>query len=232
MDNSHVITLYYGYQESTEGRNHAFVVEDAADMPETSRIPYELAELLGTIPEDRDFNWDTLSVEIPEATVIKLRQEGMQLAAEAARQPRKTYTLDHFRAKTNEKRLTATGWVTAERIAQCINYSSILTSLIKTAGRLVDSYASDLFITWNAMIKELDMACANGLNPETDSVMFRRSYLYGFREMGVDDSKAVLAWYNDAEGNRGHFREIWRLDVNIGSTGNIRAELYEVNKTV
>ena len=49
MDNSHVINLYYGYQESTEGINHAFVVEDAADMPETSRIPYELAELLGKI---------------------------------------------------------------------------------------------------------------------------------------------------------------------------------------
>ncbi len=232
MGNSHAINLYYGYLERSDGINHAFVVEDAADMLETSRIPFELAELLGTIPEDRDFNWDTLPVEIPEAAIMKLRQEGMQLAAEAARQPRKTYTLDHFRAKTNEKRLTATGWVTAERIAQCINYSSILTSLIKTAGRLVDSYASDLFITWSAMMKELDMACANGLNPETDSVTFRRSYLYGFREMGIDDGKTVLAWYNDAGGNWGHFREIWRLDINIDSTGSIRAELYQVNKTV
>ena len=161
-----------------------------------------------------------------------MRLEGMRIAADAVHQTRKAYTLEQFRAITNGRRITASGWLTADTIAKCMNYSSILTRLIKTAGRLVDCYASDLFILWRMVTAELDSVCGNAMSPETEMAAFSKSYLFGFREMGVDDTKTILTWYNDNQGNQGQFREIWRLDIEINELGDIRAELYEVNKTI
>ena len=50
--------------------------------------------------------------------------------------------------------------------------------------------------------------------------------------MGVDDANTILAWYNDCSGNQGHYREIWRLDVEISVTGEIQMELKAINKEV
>lgn len=232
MENLDCISLHYGYLEGEDGIYHTFAAEDPSERTDSAVVARELAARLGTVPEDASFNWDTLTIRIPEKTVVNLKRSGIRISRESALQPRNTYTLEHFKPRTNEKRITATGWLAADKIAQCINYSSILSSLIKTAGRLVDSYASDLIISWNSIMNELDLACMNALNPETDSAELSRTYLFGFREMGVDDEKAILAWYNDAGGNHGHYREIWRLDIDISATGNIRAELYNVNKSV
>lgn len=232
MDNQNIINLNYGYRECEDGIRHAFYVEDPDEKQTSSETAENLSALLETVPEDGHFNWDAVSVSIPDTTVQKIEREGMRIAADTVRQPRKTYAPESFKAKTNEKRLTATGWIAAERMRECINLSGVLSRLIRTAGRLVDFYASDLFITWEAMMNELDNACMNAMNPETDSAAFSKSYLFGFREMGVDNEKTVLCCFNDAGGNQGHYREIWRLDVNISETGTVRAELYEVNKSI
>ena len=232
MENSHSIVLNFGYRESEDGISHAFIAEDASENEDIGNMAYELSSLLGTIPEDDAFNWDTAQIIIPEKTAKALRLDGMRIAAEATRQPRKSYTLEQFRAITNKRRITASGWLTADAIAKCLNYSSILTRLIKTAGRLVDCYASDLFILWRMVAAELDHVCGNAMSPETEMAAFSKSYLFGFREMGVDDTKTILTWYNDNQGNQGQFREIWRLDIEINELGDIRAELYEVNKTI
>lgn len=61
-----------------------------------------------------------------------------------------------------------------------INYSSILTELIKCAGRYCTNYASDLFIEWERIVKHLE-------NPECINC----TYLFGFRDSGVDDASSI-----------------------------------------
>ena len=100
-----------------------------------------------------------------------------------------------------------------------INYSSILTKLIQECGRWCESYASDLFISWNSIIKKLE-----------EKTMKTSAYLFGIREMGVDHDEFVLSRYN----NSGYFamyeyRKIYRLDVKVDEDV-IKMELYEIEK--
>ena len=67
-----------------------------------------------------------------------------------------------------------------------INYSDILTFLIQKAGTICKHYASDLFITWESVMRELD-----------HSEIERNKFLFGFREMGVDHNTWVLNRYNN-----------------------------------
>ena len=98
-----------------------------------------------------------------------------------------------------------------------INYSSILTKLIQECGRLCESYASDLFITWNEITRKLE-----------EKTIETSTYLFGIREMGVDHNEFILMRYN----NNGYcakyeYRKIYRLDV-IMDNDLIRMELYEI----
>ena len=100
-----------------------------------------------------------------------------------------------------------------------INYSSILTKLIQECGRLCESYASDLFITWNRIAREIER-----------ETMETSTYLFGIRERGVDHTEFVLSRYN----NYGYqamyeYRKIYRLDVIIEGD-SIRMKLYEIEK--
>ena len=100
-----------------------------------------------------------------------------------------------------------------------INYSSILTRLIQECGRLCESYASDLFITWNSIVRKLE-----------EKTIETSSYLFGIREMGVDHNEFVLSRYN----NNGYhakyeYRKIYRLDV-IVEGDSIRMKLYEIDR--
>lgn len=100
-----------------------------------------------------------------------------------------------------------------------INYSSILTKLIQECGRLCESYASDLFITWNRIVRELE-----GRTMETSV------YLFGIREMGVDHTEFVLSRYNNNgcyEMNK--YRKIYRLDI-IVEGDSIKMKLYEIDR--
>ena len=99
-----------------------------------------------------------------------------------------------------------------------INYSSILTKLIKECGRLCESYASDLFVDWNGIQQKLK-----------EKTMKTSAYLFGIREMGVDHSKFVLSRYNNNSHAYYEYRKIYRLDVIIDDN-SIRMKLYEVER--
>lgn len=100
-----------------------------------------------------------------------------------------------------------------------INYSSILTRLIKECGRLCESYASDLFITWNSIVRKLE-----------EKTMDTSAYLFGIREMGVDHNEFILSRYdNNGCYARHEYRKIYRLDV-IVEGDPIRMMLYEIEK--
>lgn len=100
-----------------------------------------------------------------------------------------------------------------------INYSSILTKLIQECGRLCESYASDLFITWNGIAQKLK-----------EKTMETSVYLFGIREMGVDHNEFILNRYNnDGCYTKYKYRKIYRLDV-IVEGDLIRMELYEIER--
>lgn len=58
-----------------------------------------------------------------------------------------------------------------------INLSTPLTILIQTAGRYCDSYASDLFISWEEIIKLVRTPPDDGND---------KLFIFGFRRNGVD----------------------------------------------
>lgn len=100
-----------------------------------------------------------------------------------------------------------------------INYSSILTKLIQECGRLCESYASDLFITWDGIVQKLK-----------EKTMETSVHLFGIREMGVDHNEFILSRYN----NNGcyaknEYRKIYRLNV-VVEGDLIRMELYEIER--
>lgn len=92
---------------------------------------------------------------------------------------------------------------TGERTVS-INYSSILTRLIQEAGRICEFYASDLFIEWRSIVEALE-----------DGTIETGSYLFGFRDSGVDEAKSVFYWYNETTHGREYYSAIWKLDVDV-----------------
>ena len=100
-----------------------------------------------------------------------------------------------------------------------INYSSILTKLIQECGRLCESYASDLFITWNGIVQNLK-----------EKTMGTSVYLFGIREMGVDHNEFILGRYNNNGCYAKHeYRKIYRLNI-IVESDLIKMELYEIDR--
>ena len=99
-----------------------------------------------------------------------------------------------------------------------INYSSILTKLIQECGRLCESYASDLFITWNEIVQKLK-----------DKTMETSVYLFGIRDMGVDHNEFILSRYDNNGCFAMHeYRKMYRLNIFV-EDDLIRMELYEIN---
>lgn len=84
-----------------------------------------------------------------------------------------------------------------------INYSSILTRLIQETGRWCESYASDLFIDWEAITENL-----------TDRAYTGGKYLFGFRQMGVDGNAFVISRLNNGS-PREIYRALWLLEVTV-----------------
>lgn len=83
-----------------------------------------------------------------------------------------------------------------------VNYSSVLTRLIQEAGRVCESYASDLFISWEDLMENF-----TDYRAESDSVLF------GFRRGGVDHTEWVMR--NAEKGATSDYYSIWRLDIKI-----------------
>ena len=237
MDNNINVELYYGYQECEDGIYHAFSLEDPKKAPNADNIADELASLLDTTPEDQRFNWNVMEVRLPDTVVEQIRNSGVQMAVESMKpaQPKKVYTINSFRKTLYDRVIEATGRVTTSgKVDDCINYSSILTKLIQVAGRLVDRYASDLLISWNSVLRDLEFACGEVCKAQNDTEVYQNHHLFGFREMGVDHTTAVLARYNN--GGPGYYgrdyRELWRLNYSVAGTGEVKMSLFKVEKAV
>lgn len=85
-----------------------------------------------------------------------------------------------------------------------INYSGILTRLIQEAGRFCEHFASDLFIDWDGVVDYIEHA-----NPGES-----KTFLFGFRQSGVDHTEFVLSRYsNNGHSAQNAYRSLWRLDI-------------------
>lgn len=236
MDRKYYAELYYGYQETEEGIFHAFNLEDLDNLPDANHAAAKLAGLLDTTTKDERFNWDCMDVQLPDGLVAHIQQQAVRKAISATKPQPKEYTLESFRKAHKETPITASGWVASTDVDRCINSSSILTKLIQVAGRLVDRFASDLWLGWREITRDLEAACTRIFLKEGLPTDFAKSYLFGFREEGVDDESFVLSRYNNAGTYNNSFgaayREIWRCDVCVSCEGKITMSLYKVTKEV
>lgn len=78
-----------------------------------------------------------------------------------------------------------------------INYSDILTQLIQSCGRYCQRYASDLFIDWASVVRELNKG-----EP------IDKKYIFAIRTDGVDHDS-----YYEARKDKGGYHEVWELKV-------------------
>lgn len=106
-----------------------------------------------------------------------------------------------------------TGYFDSREAKLTINYSSILTYLIKECGRLCDSYASDLFIEWNAILDKFkDSDFYKGTPDEPQTVHF----FFGIRESGVDANEWIKGNINDYDKHAYlYYRALYVLEVKI-----------------
>ena len=99
-----------------------------------------------------------------------------------------------------------------------INYSSILTKLIQSAGKYCKHYASDLFIDWKAVD-----ALLNAGEPINETKIF------AMRDMGVDHKEyyEIKKSKPDIYGSES-YHEVWKLEiVTEGSDITMTLELIE-----
>lgn len=114
---------------------------------------------------------------------------------------KKEFTIDNFTKSDWYKSIEETGtWSTFDR-KWGINYSSILTELIQNAGRWCERYASDLFISWQTVENRLHKISMDNV-----------SFLFGFRQSGVDHDTFIFSRFNQNEYTE-EYRAIYRLDL-------------------
>lgn len=95
------------------------------------------------------------------------------------------------------------------------NWSYIQSKLIQLAGRFCDSYASDIIIDINAIQAKIDKK----------ELQDGDCFVFGFREMGVDDNSYIQC--RNAEALDSVYLNIWRLDIGVIGD-NITFNLYRV----
>ena len=116
------------------------------------------------------------------------------------------YTIENFKVNRG-KVIEESGYFSTYSQKYDINMSSILTKLIQEAGRWCEFYASDLFIDWEAVERGIKSS-------SEDRAEFSASYLFGFRQNGVDHDRYVFTRFNN-EGYSANstYRSLWRLDL-------------------
>ena len=87
-----------------------------------------------------------------------------------------------FNFRGYEKPIETCGSLTYDSNGFTINCSSVLTRLIQEAGRYCEHYASDLFLDWKQIDKEIE-----------EGTIDTRTALFGFRESGVDHTDFVMS---------------------------------------
>lgn len=72
------IELHYGYERSHETYEtyHAFEATDIEDVVDSDRMASKLADALDCMPDDDDFNCNSMYIALPEKTVERIKQEG------------------------------------------------------------------------------------------------------------------------------------------------------------
>lgn len=122
-------------------------------------------------------------------------------------------TLENFKFDTDGAVIEETGcWQhnMFGKLCYDINYSNILTKLIQLAGINCKHYASDLFISWESLLKEM----------EEKGVDFAGGkYLFGFRESGVDHNSYVLNTFNPygciTSNPQKYYKELYLLEIKV-----------------
>ena len=88
-----------------------------------------------------------------------------------------------------------------------INYSDILTQLIQSCGRYCKRYASDLFIDWQDVVRELEKG-----EP------INETYIFGIRTDGVDH-KSFYEQRKDSKSKYDWYHEVWELTIKSTEDG-------------
>ena len=128
--------------------------------------------------------------------------------------PKKEYTAESLMEALRPygELITTAGYFSQYSHEWDINYSSILTALIQSAGRYCQHYASDLFIDWSAIDRKLK----NNDDSYTDGVY---EYLFGIRKSGVDGITFILSRANNNDGGyfSEYYSEIFKLTVTVNA---------------
>ena len=108
-----------------------------------------------------------------------------------------------FNFRGCEKPIEVCGNLTYDSNGFTINYSSVLTRLIQEAGRYCESYASELFLDWKQIDKEIE-----------EGTIDTRTALFGFRESGVDHTDFVMSRASESPDLfEYNYRSIWKLEI-------------------
>lgn len=83
-----------------------------------------------------------------------------------------------------------------------INYSSILSQLIKSCGEYCDMYASNLFIDWKRVEEDLN----RGEPIDT-------TYIFAIRDIGVDNKLYYDIRMENPDLYHYNYHEVWELKV-------------------
>ena len=111
------------------------------------------------------------------------------------------------------KKETGNGFDLCDSSKVYVNYSDILSFLIRQAGKICERFASDLFIDWESVEKFLHSE-KNGY----------KRFVFGFREYGVDHDSFVESkinnpsMYGSIEAN---YDALYTLDVFIDFTDGV-----------
>ena len=95
-----------------------------------------------------------------------------------------------------------------------VNYSDILTQLIKLAGKYCESYASDLFVDWLSINAKFE-----------SGKPINETWIFAFRSMGIDH-KEYYEWRKANPGMYGEpYHEVWQLDISTEDNKWLNMEL-------
>lgn len=132
------------------------------------------------------------------------------------------YTMEEFMEKLRPigTPIRADGYWSTYENHWDINYSSILTRLIQSAGRFCKNYASDLFIDW--------MNIESQLTGENTYYEGKYEYLFGMRKQGVDHASYVLSNANNGKYLNDYYSELFKLTIKVVND-RISMELVEVH---
>ncbi len=95
---------------------------------------------------------------------------------------------------TNGTEIHATGYRSPDK-SWDVNYSAILTKLIQEAGKVCQHYASDLFIFWESLVKELK-----------SGEITASKRVFAMYESGIDGESSYLRGVNE-------YLQVWILYI-------------------